>query len=86
MTAKEMFEELGYKEVDEWNNIIHYEQIVDEKLEQKHIIEFVLNHEFISMASKFGKFRYGAFNGIDIQLLKAINKQVEELNWNNDII
>ena len=57
-SAKEMFEDLGYKEVDEWHNIIHYEQIVDEKLEQKHIIEFVLNHEIISMASKFGKFQY----------------------------
>ena len=80
-SAKEMFEDLGYKEVDEWHNIIHYEQIVDEKLEQKHIIEFVLNHEFISMANKFGKFQYGAFNGIDIELLQAINKQVEELGW-----
>lgn len=81
MSAKEMFEKMGYKEVKEWNNIIHYEKIVDERLKQKYIIEFVLNHEFISIASKFGKFQYGAFNGFDIELLKAINKQIEELGW-----
>ena len=84
MTAKEMFEELGYKEVNEWQNIIHYEQVVDNKLEQKYIIEFVLNHEFISVCSKFGKYRYGAFNGLDMKLLQAINQQCKELGWLED--
>ena len=84
MKAKEMFEELGYKEVKEWSNIIHYENMIDEKFEQRHIIEFVVNHEFISVASKFGKFTYGAFNGIDVKLLQAINQQCKELGWLED--
>lgn len=70
MTAKEMFEQLGYKEVSEFNNILQFEKIENERLNHKLVIEFVLNHEYISLASRFGKFQYGAFNVLSLDLLE----------------
>ena len=85
MTAKEMFEEWGFYEKDEFPNIITYHKESSDGVYELLGIEFVLNHHCISMYRKIGnKFNYGAFNGIDKKLLKAINKQVEELGWNNE--
>ncbi len=84
MTAKEMFEQLGYKEVSEFNNILQFEKIENKRLNHKLVIEFVLNHEYISLASRFGKFQYGAFNVLSLDLLEAINTEIKELGWTNE--
>lgn len=84
MTAKEKFEQLGYKEVSEFNNILQFEKMEDEILNHKLVIEFVLNHEYISLASCFGKFQYGAFNVLSLDLLEAINTEIKELGWTNE--
>ena len=81
-SAKEMFEELHFYEKDDHHNIITYLKEDNDGLYELCGIEFVLNHEFVSVYRKVGnKFHYGAFNGIDTRLLKAINKQIEELGW-----
>ena len=78
MTAKEMFEELGYKlskvKEDETGFIV--------KRYSKGgwlIIDFYLEHEQFVCKDKNNE----AF-GVDMKELKAINKQVEELNWNKE--
>lgn len=82
MTAKEMFEELDFYEVDEYPNIITYHKETFDMPYELLGIEFVLNHHCISVYRKVGnKFNYGAFNGIDKKLLKAVNKQIDELGW-----
>lgn len=48
MLAQEMFESLGYKKVDKYRNIIHYEQEIDGEIYELLGIEFVLNHNYIS--------------------------------------
>lgn len=91
MTAKEMFEELGFTKeyvVDALKNkkagIIYYVQN-----EEKDItIYFWLRSKtiFIGECATKEKMEYEHntyFGGeIDMDLLQAINKQVEELGWN----
>lgn len=70
MSAQEMFEKLGYKK-DEYSKCIFYynpNEINDE-------IVFYLENR------TFDRDYYGHANAITIPLLKAINKQVEELGW-----
>lgn len=74
MTAKEMFEELGYKEIKSDNeyNIICYERYTPKR--DKEEIVFHRNKHFATFLN--GKFSY-----VFIKELKAINKQIEELGW-----
>lgn len=65
MTAKEMFEELGYEED------FHIAYIKYHNSEEDKYIWF----------NKFSRTVEIEFD-IDMTLLKAINKQVEELGWN----
>lgn len=73
MTAKEMFEELGYQRNEENEKIIYlietkgsfYYQEIIFNLVQKVI---VIDGNFLEVA-------------IESDLLKAINKQAEELGW-----
>ena len=73
MTAKEMFEELGYQRNEENEKIIYlietkgsfYYQEIIFNLVQKVI---VIDGNFLEVA-------------IESDLLKAINKQTEELGW-----
>lgn len=65
MTAKELFEELGYEEN------YHIEYIMYYNKEEEKYIWFSRTDETIE--ARFD---------IDMPLLKAINKQIEELNWN----
>lgn len=73
MTAKEMFEELGYQRNEEKEKIIYlietkgsfYYQEIIFNLVQKVI---VIDGNFLEAA-------------IESDLLKAINKQAEELGW-----
>lgn len=92
MSAKEMFNALGYYEKDVGcTNILCYEKDVSVPNVPHYIgLQFVLNHEYISIYShvggryEYGKERhysYGAFNGFDVDLLRAIEQQMKELGW-----
>lgn len=79
-SAKEVFEELGYKKLPKRcnKNYILYETILDyiEDLERKKkIIWFSLSQKAI---------QFSPYHLYSIKELKAIIKQIEELRWNND--
>ena len=84
MSAKEMFEKLGYECERDDNNWLIYNKkaVVDYK------ITFVKrgdynNQECVEIKPTInGQPHY--FVRLDIDLLQAINKQVEELGWNNE--
>ena len=84
MTAKEMFEELGYKEVDGYvgkmyeKETIERDKIFGEYQKIKHI-HFYEKKVSVNITTCFG-----GKGIVDINELKAINKQVEELGWNNE--
>lgn len=91
-TAKELFVKLGYYEKDVGNtNILCYEKDVSIPDVPRYLgLQFVLNHEYISIYShvggkyEYGKERnysYGAFNGFDVELLRAVEQQMKELGW-----
>ena len=78
MTAKEMFEKLGYKKVEGLS--------IDEKI----FITYKKDNVYIGFSAidaekKFEKWEQGLFRikckDITIKELKAINKQCEELDW-----
>lgn len=80
MSAREMFEELGYKRLPKkYNkNMILYENEINiigatRSRTEKKIIYFSLTDKKIQFSPYF---RYS------MQELKAINNQVEELGWN----
>ena len=78
MTAKEMFEKLGYEYSECW-----FCEELEEIYYQKNgiytpQIKFSLNRKTISVY----RFENKA-SSFDMKLLQAINKQVEELGWNN---
>lgn len=92
MSAKEMFNALGYYEKDVgYTNILCYEKDVSFPNVPHYIgLQFVLNHEYISIYSHVGgryehgkecHYSYGAFNGFDAELLRAIEQQMKELGW-----
>lgn len=92
MSAKEMFNALGYYEKDVgYTNILCYEKDISIQDVPHYIgLQFVLNHEYISIYShvggkyEYGKERnysYGAFNGFDVELLRAVEQQMKELGW-----
>ena len=77
MTAKEMFEELGYIDItNEYSYDKDYKAVYVN-------IEYIPNVHIIF--EEYGTTRV-IDNEIEITmpLLKAINKQVEELGWTND--
>ena len=79
MTAKEMFEELGY-EFYEDDGFNCYEKERRKLIEPDYIsFNRLARQIFMSNNSECS-------NGVivDVQLLKAINKQIEELGWNNE--
>ena len=73
MSAKEMFEELGYKFV-QGIDCIYYEQI---KNHDYYVIIF--NDDKTITKKRFYSYEY---EYITFDELKAINKQIEELDWN----
>ena len=87
MTAKETFEELGYRR----NEQIYVQNATIEDMD-KRFIDYQKNKVHIILSS-FGvpaicKFEVGMFyrnkvQDITLEELQAINKQVEELGWNN---
>ena len=81
MTAKEMFEKLGY-EIDEQNN---NEILYKMKWERTttYWVGFDIECKDISIfETSDSPFEPSKPFNIDMDLLQAINKQVEELGWN----
>lgn len=71
-SAKEMFEELGYKFFKGFCYIEYTkEEPINRYQRDSYQIRFNDNDKQISI-----------YQNIDMQELKAINKQVEELHWN----
>ena len=79
MSAREMFEKLGY-EIEQDNEVrlvyikVTQDNGIDDGLIEKVIFEKI--HRWISATSD------GYFIPISFEELQAINKQVEELGWN----
>lgn len=69
MTAKEMFKELGYKEIKETYSINCVKSYIHRKTMA---IIYFDNDKTIDVERM----------AINYELLQAINKQVEELGWN----
>ena len=65
MSAKEMFEKLGYELKDGYSNVV-YEDINNNSI-------IFWTHENITFQVKY----------ISVKLLIAVNKQIEELGWND---
>lgn len=77
MTAKEMFEKLGYKLIKQkkqWEHLIVYEKY-DKRFDETETITFNTSGRVIM------KELNDEGGCIFIKELKAINKQVEELGW-----
>lgn len=75
MTAKEMFEELGrIQTITEYDNYKSDIDYVDEKTEQTNIF-FDLETKQIGLINIYK---------ITLEELKAINKQISELGWDNE--
>lgn len=70
MTAKEMFENLGYIECENADSSTKYPQIEYAKSYEEDITFIIDEHKI-----------YISNYHITLDLLKAINKQVEELGW-----
>lgn len=96
-TAKEMFEELGYKILTEETSQdiprISWGRGLDTRFEIIYKIdkELVLFYKDKSIATvQYGsgddddRIHYLSYGNTEINLLKAINKQIEELGWNNE--
>lgn len=80
MTAKEMFEKLGYNELIKHKSYMFYikplKEIVEYENDEIHLEFNFTNKQIVKT--------YGDDNsvyGITIDELQAINKQVEELGW-----
>lgn len=72
MTAKEMFEKLGYEQDLNSERIRYFNE------ETKYYVVFFLEYKIYTI----GCSNENEDVGINIELHKAINKQVEELGWN----
>ena len=109
LSAREMFEKLGYKVMCNDDESIHYylkkerytRNIEFRKYSKDYTItgmewlakdentwtimnkNNMFRDEFDKYCAKYGNWITTYFNYIDMPLLQAINKQVEELEWNN---
>lgn len=72
-SAKEMFEELGYKQEIYISSIYYYGEDSDYDY-------YYIAFDKLDKSIKINKY----INEITIEELKAINKQIEELGWNNE--
>ena len=77
MSAKEMFEELGYeyRTIKYKGDLVNIEFIADGEYSSN--IRFNLENKSFNVW--YGENEYSG--GITIEIYKAINKQVEELGW-----
>ena len=75
-TAEEMFKELGFEQIRNDGNFIKYKK-ADNGIDK--IITFSIMFRYFD--SKYGDYPFTAPYEFDIDTLKAVNKQVEELGW-----
>ena len=87
MSAKEMFEKLGYLRQIQ-HSIYEKEDIKyiknNDNTKSKRIIEFSNNGEYIDITEEFKEDLPKAninYNYLDFKELQAINKQCEEMGW-----
>lgn len=73
-SAKEMFEELGYIQTANDDFCIEY------KYEDVYRIEFLIKPKLIQICNDNNSY----FITCDKDLIQTINKQIEELGWNNE--
>lgn len=76
MTAREMFKELGFEQIRNDGHFIKYKK-ADDGIDK--IITFSIMFRYFD--SKYGEYPFTAPYEFDIDTLKAINKQCEELGW-----
>lgn len=80
MSAKEMFEELGYMYNEIPNGIDYtYKCFISDTT---HIRFNLINKSFAKYTSSDSPFTPVVVEHISIEELQAINKQIEELGWN----
>lgn len=84
MNAKEMFEELGYKYVqNNINNVIKYK--IKHFISDTNYIMFDLDTKQINCyILSDSPFTPSSDMAISVKELQAINKQIEELGWNDE--
>ncbi len=80
MSAKEMFESLGWKLYFKSSVMMTWEKKSRSKKSSKYIQFYFYNKTFC--ISSEGTF----LQPFTVEELQAINKQVEELGWNNEVI
>ena len=78
MTAEEMFKKLGYNKIEHNSEIIEYSRLTPNG--NIEYITFNLKGEYKS----FGCFLNNNFSWCYFNEIPAINKQIEELGWNNE--
>lgn len=80
MTAKEMFEELGYRYY-KGSGVIRVDEVWKNgfgEIKSALVVEFDISEKWLhSRDLKFGR-------AIGVETYRAINKQIEELGWNNE--
>lgn len=82
MTAKEMF--LNIEDISEYRENKHQIEIY-EKTKNEPFICFHKGTKIIVFKSILADEKQNIYNSfIDMEELKAINKQIEELGWNNE--
>ena len=81
-SAKEMFEELGYKQVSITNNSVRYEGQPTMVGAYEFYIEIWKREEMDDFLIRKATITKEYVSNIWGEELKAINKQVEELGWN----
>ena len=80
MSAKEMFEKLGYENLMNRSDddfLTYYKNEEDD--DTGCIYSIIFNKKTKQVAKTINNY----FNYIDLQELQAINKQIEELGWND---
>lgn len=82
MSAKEMFEKLGYKQVSITNNSVRYEGRPTMVGVYEFYIEIWKREEMDDFLIRKATITKEYVSNIWGEELKAINKQVEELRWN----
>lgn len=82
MTAKEMFEKLGYKQVKKSENSVRYEGQPTMMGAYEFYIEIWKREELDDFLVRKATISKEYVSNIWGEELQAINKQVEELGWN----
>jgi hypothetical protein len=80
MTAKEMFEELGYEQNKNERGLYYYRLIHNNYLLSEPNAEKSIRFDF-EKKKCFVNYSHNHTFGINARLSKAIQKQIEELGW-----